>query len=90
MRALRLLVQFSGSLRVPCIVDSVDHVFVSSILSDSYNLSTPSSLAFPKLQAVEGWGRLMGTSDLDSLSARYLTVGFCIHSHLLPVEASLI
>ena len=49
----------------PCLDDSVGHVLlVSSILSDSYNLSSASSAEYPDLRG----RKLMETSSLDSAS----------------------
>lgn len=46
-----LATSVSDSPYSPCLVDSVGHILlVSFIPSDSYNLSSPSSVIFPKLQ----------------------------------------
>ena len=69
-----------------CWVDSVDHIIlVSSITSESYSLSCPSSLG----GKCPSRGTQLNISNLDPYLVECLAVGLCTCSHLLPEEASL-
>lgn len=81
-----LAASLSVSPYKPCLVDLVSHnsLWVSSIPSGSYHHSSPSFMGFPKLQVDQ-----METSNLHSVSQKWLAV--CLYNcfHLMPKKGSL-
>lgn len=83
----------TGSVSVsPCelrLADSVDRVLLlSSILSNSYNLFSPSSVGFPDIQG-DGW--TLWRSPIKIIIFQVSKYGYmviCIYFHLLLEEVS--